>query len=348
MKLKHVASFGLKALLLNSLPALRIPITVYIAVTNKCNNRCVYCSVKNLPQDDFFSTGDLKIVLRQMKDCGTLRVHFTGGEPMMRDDLGELINFAKSLGLFVGVSTNGYNISKRIKELEKVDVVFLSYDGPDHIHSKLRGERSVGDVASALKALKSSGIRVWTTTVINKLNLNFINEILSFAEEHGILANFTILEFINEKAVCLHPSMDEIRDILPGISAIREGFRELIRLKKLNKPVGSSYEYLRNVAEWQDFNSITSTLYSKRYRCWAGRAFCHLEADGRLYACGWGVLKRQGGLNVLKDGFSACWNRITPLIGCNSCSHACGVENNLILSLNSSAITNAISGLIKH
>jgi len=68
-------------------------------------------------------------------------------------------------------------------KLKGIDVVFLSYDGPDQVHSRLRGEQNVEEVKSALLALKSAGIQVWTTTVLTCWNVNFIEDIIDFASE---------------------------------------------------------------------------------------------------------------------------------------------------------------------
>jgi len=295
-----------------------------------------------LPKEDNLTTGIIKRILKEMKECGTLRVQFTGGEPMMREDLGDLITFAKNLGLFVGISTNGWQVAKRIKELTKLDVVFLSYDGPADIHSHLRGPSSVEEVHSAIYALKSAGIRIWTTTVLTRLNIEFIDEIVEFAQREGIVANFNRLEYFQEEISQLHPFIGKIKDLIPSDDEIRKAFKRLIKLKKAGKPVGSSLDYLRSVLEWNDYDKITDSSPSYLYDCWAGRAYGHIEANGLLYSCGWDVFRKRAGADLLNQSFSLAWSQISSSLGCKSCSHACGVENNLIFSLNKSAIFNAI------
>lgn len=347
MRLNDFINLSFKTLRMHWQPGYRVPISVYIVLTNRCNNRCVYCRVHSLPQKDIWTTSSLKSALEQMKACGAFRVQFTGGEPMMRDDLGELVRFAKKLGLFVGISTNGHQIAERIEELMGVDVVFLSYEGPAQVHSRLRGAKSVEAVDSALAALKSAGIRVWTTTVLTRLNIGYIPEIVRFAEEKGILANFNRLEFCLGEAGYLHPLIEEIRDLVPTREELKNAIKEIIILKKKGAPIGSSLEYLNSLFEWPHDERITDAAVSERYACWAGSAYCHLESDGMLYPCGWAVSKGHKGESVLLNGFSASWENTKALAGCNSCSHACGVENNLLFSLNGKAVLNALSGLLK-
>jgi hypothetical protein len=103
--------------------------------------------------------------------------------------------------------------------------------------------------------------------------------------------------------------------------------------------VGGSIPYFENALNWPDDNRVVSPEPSPLYHCWAGRATAHLEADGKLYACGMGV-GRVPGVDVREIGFKRAWEEIQPLPNCNSCTMACGVESNLIFSLNWKSIRN--------
>lgn len=345
MKFSDFVYFGWQIGRMHLQPAYRVPLSIYIVLTNRCNNRCVYCRTHNLPQDDIWTTESLKRTINEMKACGARRIQLTGGEPMVRSDIGEIIAYAKKLGFFVGMSTNGYQVAERIKELKGIDVVFLSYDGPPKVHARLRGENNVGEIKSALLALKTAGICVWTTTVLTKWNVDFIEEIVQFAKQQCILANFNRLEFFLKPPAYLHPLADEVQDLILGEDKQKRAFQKLIQLKSSGAPIGSSFEYLKSVVEWPHADKVTDSKLSKRYRCWAGRAYGHLDADGMLYSCGWAALWKLPGLDVLKEGFQSSWKKLKPISNCKSCSHACGVENNLIFSLNFSSIANAFTNL---
>lgn len=283
------------------------------------------------------------MVLSEMKRCGTRRIQLTGGEPMMRSDLGDIIAHAKRLGLFVGLSTNGYQVAERIDELKEVDVVFLSYDGPPEVHDRLRGRGSVADVRSALRALQEAGIHVWTTTVLTRWNAPHIDDIVAFAEEHGLVANFDRLDYFEDPQGHFHPSLEQIQDLLLG-DEWKACFRKLFQLKRSGKPIGSSLAYLQNALEWPYEDRMMDSRPAERYRCWAGRAFGHLEADGMLYACGMGV-GRVEGVSVMQEGFRRAWEKIVSLEDCRSCSDACQLEANLIFSLDRSTVLNWLSHL---
>ncbi len=114
-----------KAPLLNSLD---------LELTERCNNACQHCCI-NLPQDDAaarnreLTTEELKDILQQAADLGTLSVRFTGGEPLLREDFAELYSFTRRLGIKVLLYTNGRLITSEIADLfarlpplEKIEV----------------------------------------------------------------------------------------------------------------------------------------------------------------------------------------------------------------------------------
>ncbi len=339
MKFRDLTFFGRQILRLHLQRSWRVPLSVHIGLTNRCNNRCRYCRFDRLAQKDVWTTEALEKLLGEMKKAGTRRVQFTGGEPMLRDDIGRVLSRAKSLGMFVGLSTNGYRVAERAGELEPADIVQVSYDGPPEIHGYLRGEESVREAREAIEALLARGNKVWTTTVLTKVNAPYIEDVLNHARERGITANFVLLDFFDDPEGHFHPSLREIRDLVLGGEERREALRKLIELKRAGAPVGGSLPYFQNALDWPYDDRVTSSEPSPHYRCWAGRALAHLEADGKLYACGMGV-GRTRGIDVLEDGFIPAWQRLRPLPDCNSCTMACGVESNLLFSLNPGTILN--------
>ena len=103
-------------------------------LTERCNNNCIHCYI-NLPADDIkakekeLSTEEIKDILKEAASLGCLKVRFTGGEPLLREDFEELYLFARRLGLKVLIFTNGTLITPqladlfaRIPPLEKIEV----------------------------------------------------------------------------------------------------------------------------------------------------------------------------------------------------------------------------------
>jgi len=346
MKFNQLTHFAAHSLRMHVQPTHRIPLSMHIVLTNRCNLHCEYCRTHDLPQTDVWTTNSLKDVISEMKECGTRRIHFTGGEPLLRKDIGELIDHAKGLGIFVSIVSNGSCVPNRINELKGVDIIFLSYDGIPEVHRRIRGEKNVGEIKSALKALKEARIKVWITIVLTKLNANRLDEIIDFARTNNIIANFTRLEFFEEPPYHLHPMLSDVEELALKGEERREVFRKLMQLKRSGAPIGSTITYLKNALEWPYDDKIYDSEPSKHFQCFAGRAYGHLEANGMLYSCGTGVTRIRG-TSVLTDGFRSAWGKLPLLENCKSCSHACGVESNLIFSLNPSSISNHIANLYR-
>lgn len=344
MRISDLIYFGYYLGRMHLQPSLRVPLSMHIGLTNRCNNRCRYCHFDRMPAEGEWTTDELLAVLPQMRETGTRRVQFTGGEPMLRDDLGIILSRARELGMFVGLSTNGFRVEERVEELKPCDIVQVSYDGPPEAHGYLRGEQSVRDAGSAIRALRENGIPVWTNTVLTTVNAPYVDEIVAFAAHRGMVANFVLLDYFEEPEKHFHPALSEIRDLVLKGEEKKNALRRLIELKREGRPVAGSIPYFENALNWKDECRVTSPERSPRYRCWFGRAVGHLEADAMLYACGMGV-GRVPGVDVRELGFREAWRRLKPLPGCRSCTMACGVEANLLFSLNPRVIWNWVRQL---
>ncbi len=91
-------------------------------LTERCNNNCIHCYI-NLPADDLtakkkeLTTDEIKNILKKAVSLGCLTVRFTGGEPLLREDFGELYIFARRQGFKVVIFTNATLINKDLAEL---------------------------------------------------------------------------------------------------------------------------------------------------------------------------------------------------------------------------------------
>jgi len=88
-----------------------IPLKVTHNITYRCNLNCSFCLLKkrlNKPDSPEMDTSQIKRMMREFKQIGTKFWLFSGGEPLLREDLGELISYAKDkMDFHCGISTNG-------------------------------------------------------------------------------------------------------------------------------------------------------------------------------------------------------------------------------------------------
>jgi radical SAM protein with 4Fe4S-binding SPASM domain len=169
----------------------RRPIVVW-NITRACNLKCVHCynDSGTSKADDELSTDEAKAVLDDLSGFGVPSVLFSGGEPLMRPDLFELIGYAVERGLRVVISTNGTlitaDVAKKIKQTG-VSYVGISLDGIGEINDKFRGvpgafERAV----QGIKNCQDAGVRVGLRLTLTKRNIQDLESLFNFFETENI------------------------------------------------------------------------------------------------------------------------------------------------------------------
>jgi radical SAM protein with 4Fe4S-binding SPASM domain len=140
--------------------------------------------------DDELSTEQARQVLRDLADFGVPSVLFSGGEPLMRSDLFDLIGYAGELGLRTVISTNGTLITaeqaNRIKE-QGVSYVGISLDGIGPINDKFRGVESAFDKAvSGIRNCQDAGVRIGLRLTLTQRNVQDLEALFAFFEKENI------------------------------------------------------------------------------------------------------------------------------------------------------------------
>ncbi|MCI4453505.1 MAG: 12,18-didecarboxysiroheme deacetylase [Thermodesulfobacterium sp.] len=167
------------------------PVVVW-NVTKACNLRCIHCyaSADNRPAEDELTTEEGFRLLEDLAQFGCPVVLFSGGEPLVRPDIFDLIAYAVRLGLRAVLSTNGTLIdSACAKELKKfgLSYVGISLDGIGEVHDRFRGSRGCFEkVIQAIENCQREGLKVGLRFTINKFNAEEIPKVFDFVEEMKI------------------------------------------------------------------------------------------------------------------------------------------------------------------
>jgi len=165
------------------------PVVVYNC-TKKCSLNCLHCYSKNSLNGKELDTKEAKELLKQLAEINCAAVLFSGGEPLERDDLFELLDFSRRLGLRTVLSTNGSLIdAATAKKLVDTGVSYagVSIDGTEKTHDEFRGvaggfKAAINGIKACKKAKLKTGIRF---TITNR-NYNQINEIFSLASDLSV------------------------------------------------------------------------------------------------------------------------------------------------------------------
>ncbi len=167
------------------------PVVVW-NVGQRCNLRCVHCYSHSRDKEytGELNTDEAKRFIEDIARFGSPVILFSGGEPLMRPDILELIEYAKSQGMRAVLSTNGTLISgdtaAQLKELG-LSYVGISLDGLKDTHDKFRCVKGAFDMAmTGLRNCRKAGIKVGLRFTINNRNVDDIPGIFELAEEENI------------------------------------------------------------------------------------------------------------------------------------------------------------------
>ena len=155
----------------------------------KCNQKCLFCyaSGQHLSKTRELSSTEWKNAIDKLKKAGVPMITFTGGEPTMRKDLCELIDYSR--WFVTRLNTNGVLLSAELCEnlakasLDSVQITLYSAD--ERIHNSLVGSEHFTDTVNGIKNAVNAGLDVSINTPLCKKNSDYIST-LKFAKELGV------------------------------------------------------------------------------------------------------------------------------------------------------------------
>lgn len=167
------------------------PVVVW-AVTKACNLRCVHCYASAEPHaaPNELSHAEGRKLLDDLASFGVPAVLFSGGEPLVRPDVEDLIGYALSLGLRCTLSTNGVLIDEaqadRLAALG-LQYVGISLDGNQQRHDKLRGMKGAYHASlDAIDRCRARGMKVGLRFTVHGLNHEDLDEIFNLCLDHDV------------------------------------------------------------------------------------------------------------------------------------------------------------------
>lgn len=209
------------------------PLWLSLELTYRCPLKCSWCN-NPLDFEDYtpreLSTAEWKKALREARELGTLQLGFTGGEPLLRDDLEELVAYADGLGFYTNLITSGIGLTEE-------RLLALKAAGLKHVQLSLQSTRSeltdplVGAHAHALKEkaarlIKAHGFPMVLNVPVFKQNIGEIGRIVAWAQELGIdYIEFANIQFYNWALLNrdeLMPTLAELREAEKVVNQWRE------------------------------------------------------------------------------------------------------------------------------
>ncbi|HTY44768.1 MAG TPA: radical SAM protein [Patescibacteria group bacterium] len=296
----------------------RVPLAVRWQLTNRCPNKCVYCDVWSQDSDCELSTAQIFTIIDSLREQGTQTVSFSGGEPLVRGDIGQILEYCRKKNISTSINSNGALVAQKIGQLRTIDLLKLSLDGPEEIHDRMANcKGSYRQVLRAAEIAKAKGIKTIFTTTLTKHNIAHLHHLLEVAEQFDTLVAFQPLKQLSK-------GLKDWEALMPPDKEYKQAIAGLIALKKGgNRRMRNSLDELGHIYHWPCY---------KKLECWAGKVFCMIGVRGELYPCD--RLQYTVELpNCAAVGFKKAFASLPPVAACAGCGFCGTSELNFLLSL---------------
>src|SRR6202790_1657666 len=165
------------------------PLALIAEITHRCPLHCVYCSnpLEMAAVNSELSTAHWIDVFQQAGKLGMLHAHFTGGEPLARPDLTELVAGARAAGLYTNLITSGIGLAEpRLKSLVEagLDHIQISFqDSRESAANWIAGAKAHAHKIELSHLIRQHKIAFTVNLVIHRQNIDHLEEMISFIEQ---------------------------------------------------------------------------------------------------------------------------------------------------------------------
>lgn len=257
---------------------LRVPVKVAHYLTFRCNLACDMCGRRHIAFQGELETAACVALQREFRRRGTIAWSYSGGEPLLREDLPELCRSAKALGMRLILVTNGLLLPERLEPARLADVLDISIDGDRESHEALRGPGTYDRALAGLEAASRLRPRpkIVLQTVLNNQTIEppRLEHMLRLAQEHRAELGFN--------PVLTHRTDERLRGpgkYLPTVEQFGV-FREWLEQARRGPWGGGLFDspgFFRALGAYPDA--------PRRIPCRAGVNQCVLDTLGRAFPC---------------------------------------------------------------
>jgi len=257
------------------------PYHVQWMITRKCNYRCRGCNVWREQDPEELSTEEVKRGLDILRALDVVEIVFSGGNPLLREDIGEILDYASRF-FVTTVYDNGSMAAEKMDALHNVDFVAISLDSLDpRKNDYVKGVKGSWKKAmQSIEKLHENGIRVGVSPTISQFNLYEMVEFTNYFLRKGIPVWYCLYSYDSsndsEQLFKIGKRNDEF--LITDNKAMVELCDALIDMEKKNSNILITTKTLEAV----------KNLYSSGNRIWkcsALRNFFIIDHLGRVAGC---------------------------------------------------------------
>ena len=308
------------------------PVWVTFDVTWNCNCRCEYCNYWKERHEDL-PLDQVQRVIEHLRRLGVMYLGISGGEPLLRRDIVDIVECGLKSGMYVGINTNGtVGREETLKALMErgIDTICFSIDGATAAtHERFRKNCPFDKVVRSIEAavrIRNEGqyaTQISTNTVVHRGNVDEIEAISRFRTTLGVDRN-------NFQPVVTADLGDRKGAI--AFSAEDQGLLERVKTILKNLPDGNLSGYIDLITDY-----YAGGGQSRKMACFAGRAFAYVDPAGTLYPCSvllepLAKLAGDGGTESLRSPEARAVMHRAAEQRCKGCSLVCYMERNVMLN----------------
>ena len=216
------------------------PKALITEVTHRCSLHCVYCSnpLEMQKRAEELSTADWTSIFQQAAELGVLQLHLTGGEPLSRADINDLVRAGRAAGLYVNLITSGVGLDgPRLDALIEagLDHIQLSFqDIQEAPANEFAGTRSHALKLRMAALIRERRVGFTLNMVVHRSNLSRLEEMIAFAEQSGAqrveIAHVQYYGWALQNRDALLPTRAQVDRSIEIVEAARERLKGRLRI----------------------------------------------------------------------------------------------------------------------
>jgi pyrroloquinoline quinone biosynthesis protein E len=216
------------------------PLALIAEITHRCPLHCVYCSnpLEMAAVSSELSTKEWIDVFEQAGELGMLHAHFTGGEPLARPDLTELIAAARRAGLYTNLITSGIGLAEaRLQALVEagLDHIQISFqDSREDAANWIAGAKAHAHKIELSRTIRQHKLAFTVNLVVHRQNIDHIEEMIAFIEqlapERMEIAHTQYYGWALKNRAALLPTRAQLDRATPAVAAAEKRLAGRIRI----------------------------------------------------------------------------------------------------------------------
>jgi len=301
------------------------PTDATVAVTYKCNSKCVMCNIwQESPKDELAPAEYLKLPT-SLKD-----INITGGEPFLRNDLTEIIGniTENNPKVRIVISSNGFLTQKIIDYMQKIRkinskaCIALSVDGIDEMHSQIRGiDNAYEKVLKTISGLKAAGINdIRLGFTASKENVSHLRKVYELSESLGIEFTLSVVHNSGNYFNIDTNKQPDVMDLQKEIDYVINKEYRLTSPRRLFR-----IYYIKGILDFVKNNK-------RPLSCMALKDFFFMDSIGNIFPCN--MVNSSIG-NIKDSDFYTIWNSGKAknlknyCESCNNCWMVCTAKSSI-------------------